>query len=234
MDKEDTIATIGNLVVAGTLPASTAAAYTLCLISCHAEVQAKVFAELHAAGLSCGRRPFAATDVAKLPYLASVIKEAMRVNPAIPQVNRETIKDLVLGGYAVPKGTLLFLSVGGMHTSSFNFTEPHKFWPERWETKEAVPKDDLHPKATWAGNLDDVDGSYMPFSQGSRACLGQHWARLAITATVASVLSRFELLSPRNMSAESLAAGETFSVSIYPKEPLLVTLKKRIPSDSEH
>jgi len=53
-------------------------------------------------------------------------------------------------------------------------------------------------------------------------------------ATVASALSRFELLSPRNMSAESLAAGETFSVSIYPKEPLLLTLKKRIPSDSEH
>jgi len=47
-----------------------------------------VFAELQAAGLSCGRRPFAATDVAKLPYLANVIKEAMRVNPAIPQVNR--------------------------------------------------------------------------------------------------------------------------------------------------
>lgn len=59
-----------------------------CLISCHAEVQEKVFAELQAAGLSCGRRPFAATDVAKLPYLANVIKEAMRVNPAIPQVNR--------------------------------------------------------------------------------------------------------------------------------------------------
>jgi len=29
----------------------------------------------------------------------------------------------------VPKGTLLFLSVGGMHTSPFNFAEPHKFWP---------------------------------------------------------------------------------------------------------
>lgn len=29
MNKEDTIATIGNLVVAGTLPASTAATYTL-------------------------------------------------------------------------------------------------------------------------------------------------------------------------------------------------------------
>lgn len=48
-------------------------------------------------------------------------------------------------------------------------------------------------------------------------------------ATVANILSRFELLSPRNMSVDSLAAGETFSVSIYPKEPLLLTLKKRTP-----
>lgn len=59
-----------------------------CLIACHAEVQAKVFDELHAVGLSYGRRHFAASDVAKLPYLAKVIKESMRVNPAIPQVNR--------------------------------------------------------------------------------------------------------------------------------------------------
>jgi hypothetical protein len=34
-----------------------------------------------------------------------------------------------LGGYKVPKGTLLFLSMGGMHVSPHNFLEAHRFYP---------------------------------------------------------------------------------------------------------
>jgi cytochrome P450 len=34
-----------------------------------------------------------------------------------------------LGGYEVPKGTLLFLSMGGMHASPHNYLEPHRFYP---------------------------------------------------------------------------------------------------------
>ena len=55
----------------------------------------------------------------------------------------------------------------------------------------------------------------------------QHWARLAIMGTVASVLGRFKLASPRSMTVESLAAGETFCVSVYPRAPLLLTFKPR-------
>jgi hypothetical protein len=55
----------------------------------------------------------------------------------------------------------------------------------------------------------------------------QHWARLAISGTVATVLSRFKLTAPSDMAADSLAAGETFSVSIYPKTPLMLTFTPR-------
>jgi cytochrome P450 len=42
---------------------------------------------------------------------------------------RATVQDMELGGYKVPKGTLLFLSMGGMHVSPHNFLEPHRFYP---------------------------------------------------------------------------------------------------------
>jgi hypothetical protein len=45
--------------------------------------------------------------------------------------------------------------------------------------------------------------------------------------TVANVLSRFKLTSPRSMTVESLAEGETFSVSAYPRTPLLLTCTPR-------
>ncbi|WIA21632.1 hypothetical protein OEZ85_000814 [Tetradesmus obliquus] len=234
MSKEDTVALIGNLVVAGTLPAATAAVYTLCLIATSPEVQAKVHAELDAAGLSSSSsssspREFAASDVGHLPYLEKVIKEAMRVNSAVPQVNRATAADIELGGYAVPQGTLLFLSMGGMHASPHNFLEPHRFYPERWALQQAgdAAAGNGAGAATWTGNSSDLAGSYAPFSSGIRACLGQHWARLAIMGTVASVLGRFKLASPRSMTVESLAAGETFSVSVYPRAPLLLTFTPR-------
>jgi hypothetical protein len=60
-----------------------------------------VHAELDAAGLSSssgGGRAFEASDVAKLPYLANVIKEAMRINSAVPQVNRWVAMIGAMGG----------------------------------------------------------------------------------------------------------------------------------------
>lgn len=47
---------------------------------------------------------------------------------------------------------------------------------ERWEvaaSKLEAGSDSKHPKATCQGNIDDVLGSFKPFSQGSRECLGQ-------------------------------------------------------------
>jgi hypothetical protein len=57
-----------------------------CLIACSPDVQSRLHAELDAAGLTTPA--FEAADVAALPYLGNVIKEAMRVNPTVPQVNR--------------------------------------------------------------------------------------------------------------------------------------------------
>lgn len=42
---------------------------------------------------------------------------------------RATSKEIQLGGYKIPKGVTLFLSLGGIHTSKLNYTDPDKFWP---------------------------------------------------------------------------------------------------------
>jgi cytochrome P450 len=42
---------------------------------------------------------------------------------------RATTKEIQLGGYMIPKGVTLFLSLGGIHTSKHNYTDPDKFWP---------------------------------------------------------------------------------------------------------
>ena len=56
------------------------------LIACSASVQQRIHEELDSIGLN--KRTFEASDIDKLKYTNMVIKEAMRVNPTVPQVIR--------------------------------------------------------------------------------------------------------------------------------------------------
>jgi cytochrome P450 len=53
-----------------------------CLQAAHPDIQEQIFAELAAAGLT--QRGFAASDWGRLPLLAAVIKEALRLCPPVP------------------------------------------------------------------------------------------------------------------------------------------------------
>jgi len=228
MGEEDVIATIGNLVMAGSLPAAVTAAYTLALIACSPSVQQRIQEELDSIGLN--KRTLEASDIDKLKYTNMVIKEAIRVNTPTPQVIRQAATDVVLGGYEIPKDTVLMMSVGGCHTSPHNYTQETKFWPERWELspeEAAAQSDPAYPKASPIGNLDNLAASYIPFSTGPRACLGQHLARLSILTMVCSILSRFTLTAPNDLTPEKLAADEVFSVTIYPHHPIMITFRRR-------
>ena len=39
---------------------------------------------------------------------------------------------MIIGGYRVPKGTLVQLPIYAMQVSAANYVQPFKFWPERW------------------------------------------------------------------------------------------------------
>jgi len=55
---------------------------------------------------------------------------------------RVTDRDLVIGGYRVPKNTPVQLPPYPMHLSSTNFAQPLKFWPERWAQQMPVGSQD--------------------------------------------------------------------------------------------
>ena len=45
---------------------------------------------------------------------------------------RMTDRDMVIGGYRIPKGTPISLPPYCLHTDPANFEQPLRFWPERW------------------------------------------------------------------------------------------------------
>jgi cytochrome P450 len=54
-------------------------------------------------------------SVSKMNYIAMVVKESLRLFVPVPGTARETVKDIVLNGYKIPKGTQIFISFWSIH-----------------------------------------------------------------------------------------------------------------------
>ncbi|GJN03729.1 hypothetical protein PR202_ga21205 [Eleusine coracana subsp. coracana] len=81
-----------------------------------------------------GKEAIEEPDVASLPYLQSVVKEALRLHPVGPiMLPHQAVEDnLEIGGYAVPKGsTVIFNDWAIMRDPSVS-ERPDEFVPERW------------------------------------------------------------------------------------------------------
>ena len=72
------------------------------------------------------------SNLDKLVYLDAVIKEALRITPVFPYLLRITNEPYQLRDYIFPKGTVISPCMYLAHHDSENWTEPHKFMPERF------------------------------------------------------------------------------------------------------
>lgn len=114
--------------------------------------------------------------IMEMPYLDTVLSEAMRMYPPIGFMTRQCIEDTVLpiGSIKVDKGTKIFTPIYEIHHDPKYFPEPEVFIPERF-----------------AGEGKIIDGSYMPFGRGNRICIGMRFARLQIKAGIVHALRHF-------------------------------------------
>ena len=114
-------------------------------------------------------------DLQKLKYLERVIKEALRMYPSVPYISRKLGDDLVTAtGYKLPKGTITHLHIYDLHHNpEFYPFDPDRFSPEASKSR--------HPFA------------YLPFSAGSRNCIGQKFAMLELKAVISGTLANFVL-----------------------------------------
>ena len=71
-------------------------------------------------------------SLAEMRYLKACLQESQRIAPVVNATLRRTQVDMVLGGYQIPKGTLVLRNGIISSTSGENYDEPEKFLPERW------------------------------------------------------------------------------------------------------
>ncbi|KAI9035564.1 cytochrome P450 [Aspergillus affinis] len=96
-------------------------------------------------------------DLERVAYLQGCIKEALRLYGLVGNLARCSPEvALQYKQWTIPKHTPVGMSIYQMHTDPAVWADPLEFRPERW-----------------LGSYDSrMDRNYVPFTKGSRACLG--------------------------------------------------------------
>ncbi|XP_017660785.1 PREDICTED: cytochrome P450 2J6-like [Lepidothrix coronata] len=120
-------------------------------------------------------------DRNNMPYTNAVIHEVQRKANIVPfNVPRMAAKDTILDGFFIPKGTVLTINITSV-----------MFDKNEWETPDTFnPGHFLKDGKFWKRE------SFLAFSVGKRACLGEVLARSELFLFFTSLLQKFTFQAP--------------------------------------
>jgi cytochrome P450 len=154
------------------------------LLASYPEVLQRCREEQRGAGV---REPLSLEDLREMSYLHQVIHECMRYVPPVVGLSRVAIRDVAYGGYRIPRGWTVMLSIAGTHRAS-PWTDVERFDPDRMGPARAEHRQ--RPNAL------------IPFGGGTRVCLGQHLALTEMAIILSLMLRgyRWELVPGQDLS----------------------------------
>lgn len=145
-----------------------------------------------------GSRAVEPADFNKLPFVHAVFKETLRLEPP-PYVMRPkgALEECVVGGYAIPKGTLMHVGMRGLHHKPEYWELAGEFRPERW-MEDTPPHGSSCP-----------DHAYIPFGSGPHGCSGSDLAAMIFVFALATIVQslRLEPTSSRPPKRENIGVG---------------------------
>ncbi|MFX4293928.1 cytochrome P450 [Streptomyces bohaiensis] len=149
--------------------------WALYLLARHPEAHARVREEVDRV---LGGRPATFEDLKQLPYSLQVFKEAMRLYPPAAVMLRTAVRDTVIGGCRIARGTMIFLAIHTLHRSPDLYPEPERFDPDRFtkEREHALPRQ-----------------AYLPFGTGKHVCVGSHLALMEGQLLTATMTQRLDV-----------------------------------------
>lgn len=163
------------MLAAGTDTSANTLEWTLSLLLNHPEALKKARSEIDQV-VGHGRL-VAESDLPNLPYLHCIIYESLRMKPAGPLlVPHESSEECQVGGYRVPRGTMLLINLYAIQNNSKYWPDAARFFPERFEGQEG-PRDGYR---------------MIPFGSGRRGCPGENLALRMVGLTLGTLIQCFE------------------------------------------
>ncbi|KAK6779106.1 hypothetical protein RDI58_025824 [Solanum bulbocastanum] len=155
-------------------------------------------------------------DISKLSYLQHVVKESLRLHPPTPlMLPHMAGNNARVGGYNIPKGSIVHVNVWALGRDPKIWKEPLQFWPERFI------EDDVDMKGH--------DYKLLPFGAGRRICPGMNLAINLVTSMLAHLLHHFVWSLPNGVKVEDIDMMESPGTVTYMQTPLHVVPTPRLP-----
>jgi cytochrome P450 len=111
-----------------------------------------------------------------LEYMTQFINEVMRMHPPAYAIGRTATENDQIGGYDVPKGEHLIISIHHLHNDPKFWDKPDEFNPDRFK------------------NFDYRANAFrfMPFGGGPRICIGNNFAMMEMQIVLVHFLQNFQ------------------------------------------
>ncbi|KAK3000532.1 hypothetical protein RJ639_021662 [Escallonia herrerae] len=147
-----------------------------------------------------GKKTVHEVDIQGLSYLKSVIKETLRLHPALPLLlPRECREQCEVGGYIIPVKTKVIVNAWAMGRDSEYWHDAESFIPERFENSSI----------DFTGNNQE----YIPFGGGRRMCPGVTFGLANVELPLAQLLYHFNWELPDGIKPEYLDMTESFGTT---------------------
>lgn len=208
IDDDEIQCQVDTVMFAGHDTTSTGSSWALYLLGCYPEIQRKVQEEIDEVFEDCGC--ILPEHLPRLKYLECCLKESLRICPSVPMINRELGDDQELEGVVLPRGTQVVINQYMVHRDPACWPDPEKFDPDRFLPENCVGR---HPYA------------FIPFSAGSRNCMGQRFGMMVEKVIVAWILHHFNVLSLQNRCE----IKTKIEIVFRPTDGIKVFLEKRRP-----
>nr|XP_020645699.1 aromatase [Pogona vitticeps]XP_020645700.1 aromatase [Pogona vitticeps] len=170
--------------------------FMLVLIAEHPQVEDAMMKEIQA---QIGNREIQGEDMPKLKVVENFILESMRYQPVVDLVMRKALRDDVIDGYPVKKGTNIILNIGRMHKLEF-FPKPNEFSLENFEKN--VPH-----------------RYFQPFGSGPRSCVGKFIAMVMMKTILVTLLRKCSVHSLKGL--QRIQKNNDLSLHPNERQPLL-------------
>ncbi|XP_068667803.1 xanthotoxin 5-hydroxylase CYP82C4-like [Aristolochia californica] len=199
-----------TVTLGGAHTSATALTWALALLMNNRQVLEKAHAELD---LHVGReRVVEASDISKLVYLQSIIKETLRLYPPAPLlIPHRAREDCQVGGFRVPAGTTVMINIWNIQRDPRIFHNPLEFRPERFLEENR--------------DIDAMGHHFMliPFGSGRRGCPGTNMAMRMMHIVLARLLQAFDWTLPSGCSQVNMTETEGIARGMeYPLELVLI------------
>ncbi|XP_023891631.1 geraniol 8-hydroxylase-like [Quercus suber] len=151
--------------------------------------------------------PVQESDIPRLPYLQAIVKETLRLHPAVPfLLPRKAQVDVEISGYIIPKGAQVLVNAWAIGRDRRSWDNEKSFMPERF-----------------LGSEIDVKGlnfELIPFGSGRRTCPGLLLAIRMLHLMLGSLVQAFNWRLEDGVKPVDMDMDDKFGITLQRAHPL--------------